>query len=213
MVISIPLFLVSIALFLFALATRAQDRRAWARRLTVRVVQPPAESLPAEPPPPVASPRGEVAPSLAGLAPRSLIPPPLRIPVPPPLPPHLKLGRPQLPAALPPSQRQAQVRAADSNRSAPRSPAASSTDEVTIVQPTGPRSRAPLPAVATGPRSHAPLPGVAPASLPRPPAPAGVSPRAARGTPSPPLEQNPSLPCWPVVYAFPAPYPRVGPRK
>ncbi len=222
MVVTVPLFIISIALFLLALGALVDDRRAWTRRLVVA-----AEPLGPAPPrrelgsdslvqqlrdelvsideqttvalaprtPRTAAAAPASGRSHAGPSPQDLVSQPARRSLPPPFPPsdRLKLAE----AATEPLPASARVRSAGARRSPPQPSTGSTTDEVTLVNPRASTSPPPewagAPALAPRPRAGAP------AVAPRPRALAEASLRFPNGTP-PPLG---SRPAFPVVHSFP----------
>jgi hypothetical protein len=211
MVIAVPLFIVSIALFLLALVALADDRRAWARRRAV-----------IEAPPPSIADLGRA--QLASVDRLAAV---------------LESSLQELTADListaetQPLPVRGAVRAAGSSRSMPRSFAERGTDEVTVLKarayvprPAPAYVLRPVPAFARNPSvftprpvsigapAFAPMPvsAGAPAFAPRP-ASAGAPPRGARGTPPPSSQPPPELPCWPVIRRSPPPLPPPFPPR
>ena len=195
MEVTVPLFVISIALFLLALGALADDRQAWARRLAA-AADPPSQAPPCR--------ELEIGslmldgPTPVGTTSRNPGSQPARGALPPPIPSDARRRRFEYTAETMPLPARGRGRLAGSSRWRSQPFAEGATDEVTIVKARASVSRPP---VMVGAPVFA-----APSALP------GASLRAARGTP-PPAQRQPAVPCWPVSQLLPQPFRDPARRK
>jgi hypothetical protein len=195
MEVTVPLFVISIALFLLALGALADDRHAWACRFAA-AADPPSQAPPCR--------ELEISslmldgPTPAGTTSRNPGSQPARGALPPPIPPHARRRRSEHTAETMLLPARGRARPAGSSRWRSQPLAEGTTDEITIVKAQASVSRPP---VMVG----------APVFV-APPAPPGASLRAARGTP-PLVRRQPAVPCWPIGQLLPPPFRDPARRK